>query len=809
MALDWSKDNMAVPTGFSSPAIAPQRTTWRETISWQVVIWFVLLALFLSMESWIFGPYSYLPLHDAGDGQVPTFYTLARSVLEHGYSYWYPYHLAGVDERSTYSLWHLITPFFMFLPIWLAYASVLFLQHLLGGLSMYAFCRIRFRMSKLASAIAGVAYTSPIIIMFGAEAHQTWWMNNYFEYRLAWGFAIPALPFFCLALDYANERASLLRAGLIGLAIGVVLVLAMFFIAFWPYTLVVLGIYAVTMGRGRIVSRIVVLFAVAAASALPQIDHLYAASYLYPESHRAIMDMSAAAVGKHQYTGGSWPDLTKLIIQIAKDMPYHIVFFVWRFFFIVFPIQITATVVIFLTTLGFANYRAQYGREMLAIFLGFIAFAGLILMAGPLKVIFQKLSGIFSRIDFNYAWGCGVKFFIIVAYGYALHIVSKWHGTRWVTTCRVGILLTMAVIPIVYANSTYKAASILHWAQNGSSFANYDSPQLRQLKELAGESGPYRVASITGYSVPLSLYPNFVNPLGLESFDAYENLFPQRYGRFFLTAIGPEKEQYLDKFIHGFIGKQLDDQYVVSSLVYIIYVSGGAARMVNLDLLGLANVRYILSPVILNDPRLKLVLKPEEAATNMSALPPVARTLHESILPPLRKVFSRSNNATYLINLVDQMIPINFGGRQVYIYENTLVLPRAFVPAKADVHSPDGVWVALLGRSVKKLTSEAIVEKPIVLPTAPSTRTAGKTVAPSFLHYKPGSYEVEGATPKPALLVITNSYSKYWKAEVNGKPAEAVPAYGAFTAVPIPAGHFNVKMRYESPTLLSRLGAGH
>ena len=103
-----------------------------------------MLALFLSLESWIFGPYSDIPMHDVGNGQVPAFYRLAQSFYEYGYNYWYPYHLTGNDQSATYSLLHLITPFYIFLPIWLAFSSVLVLQHFFGALAMYLFCRKKF-----------------------------------------------------------------------------------------------------------------------------------------------------------------------------------------------------------------------------------------------------------------------------------------------------------------------------------------------------------------------------------------------------------------------------------------------------------------------------------------------------------------------------------------------------------------------------------------------------------------------------------------------------------------------------------------
>ena len=56
---------------------------------------------------------------------------------------------------------------------------------------------------------------------------------------------------------------------------------------------------------------------------------------------------------------------------------------------------------------------------------------------------------------------------------------------------------------------------------------------------------------------------------------------------------------------------------------------------------------------------------------------------------------------------------------------------------------------------------------------------------------------IRAAAPKPAWLVLTDTYYPGWRAYVNGSQAEVVPANYAFRAVRIPKGGSEVVFTYE------------
>ncbi len=49
------------------------------------------------------------------------------------------------------------------------------------------------------------------------------------------------------------------------------------------------------------------------------------------------------------------------------------------------------------------------------------------------------------------------------------------------------------------------------------------------------------------------------------------------------------------------------------------------------------------------------------------------------------------------------------------------------------------------------------------------------------------------------MLVVTNSYSPYWEARVDGKPQPVLPVDHAFQGVYLPAGTHVVELAYRAP----------
>lgn len=758
----------------------------------KLLLGFFVLALFLSLESWIFGPYSDIPMHDVGNGQVPAFYRLAQSFYEYGYHYWYPYHLTGNDQSATYSLLHLITPFYVFLPLWLAFSSVLVLQHFFGALAMYLFCRKKFNLPKVSSIIAAIAYTSPFLVMFGAEAHQQWWMNNYFEYRLAWGFAIPLLPLFLLGIDRAATQEKLSNAIFWGIFLGIALVLTMFFIAFWPYTLLMFVIYSFTLGSGSFLKKVLVLAVITVLSGLLQIDHLVAASYIYPESHRQIMDLYFGLPLNLQPFNF---ELINYFQTLLKYEPHVILPYFYQMIYIWFPIPFICIFLILIPALFLAAKRSIDKKIILKALISLLIF-GLILANGQLiRIVLFHVSEKFARLNIEYLWGIGLKFYAVIIFAFATNIILIWLKKYRIAQV---VVIALALCPIIYATGEYRWKNFIGWIYNGSAYANYSSPQIAALK-CDKPCPPFRVASITGGGPPSIFYPNFVNAYGLESFDAYENIFPQRFGRYFLETIAPNRDAYNATYIGNFIDKKSYELNVVSSFAFIFGAGDHLSQLVNINLLSLANVKYIISPRALNDTGLRLVSSPTDMVDQ--ELPWVAEIFRTVIINSLKKIsFIFPDDFNYHINLADQTLATNFLGKKMYIYENTQVLPRAFIVYKTQVQDQQNVWSTLARAGLIELQTTAYIEsKESSLSIDNTLPKKHEMESIEWQVYAPNHLRMKGIALANGIVVLTNSYSNHWKVYVNGVETKAIIVDGAFTGVPVKEGLFEIEMRYLPP----------
>ncbi|MDD5593957.1 MAG: YfhO family protein, partial [Candidatus Margulisbacteria bacterium] len=108
-------------------------------------------------------------------------------------------------------------------------------------------------------------------------------------------------------------------------------------------------------------------------------------------------------------------------------------------------------------------------------------------------------------------------------------------------------------------------------------------------------------------------------------------------------------------------------------------------------------------------------------------------------------------------------------GLNVYIYENTRVLPRAYL-----------------------LNSRSEPDFKI-----------GKV---AFTNYRPGYMALDVETSKPATLFLSEAYYPGWRAQVDGREAKILDANMFFSAIAVAPGGHEVKFVYDPLSL--KIGAG-
>ena len=122
------------------------------------------------------------------------------------------------------------------------------------------------------------------------------------------------------------------------------------------------------------------------------------------------------------------------------------------------------------------------------------------------------------------------------------------------------------------------------------------------------------------------------------------------------------------------------------------------------------------------------------------------------------------------------------------LFENTAVLPRAFIVYETVVDAAPRRLRAL------DVARQALVERPIPeLVGSTGAPTAAAIVAESALRV-----EIQASTPRPGLLVLSDTFYPGWTATIDGDPAEVYRVNTALRGVLLPSGEHTVVFQYTS-----------
>lgn len=158
-------------------------------------------------------------------------------------------------------------------------------------------------------------------------------------------------------------------------------------------------------------------------------------------------------------------------------------------------------------------------------------------------------------------------------------------------------------------------------------------------------------------------------------------------------------------------------------------------------------------------------------------------------------------NVKYIVGPADMFGPqarpiFASQSERIAVFANADMLPRAFFVAKAEVAKPMQILEHLRDGDFNPRET-AYTEEPIAAAfTAPSS-SATATVK-EFANEK---LVIETRTEGDNLMFVSEMYYPYWKAYVDGKPAQTYKLNYAFRGVIVPAGTHTVEMRYESTAM--------
>jgi len=143
------------------------------------------------------------------------------------------------------------------------------------------------------------------------------------------------------------------------------------------------------------------------------------------------------------------------------------------------------------------------------------------------------------------------------------------------------------------------------------------------------------------------------------------------------------------------------------------------------------------------------------------------------------------------------------GDPDVNIYQNTRVLPRAFVVHEAWSATDHEQAFAAIQRADFDPASMVVVEGEGALEPQ-----MGATSEARIVSYSNGEIEVQVSATDPGYLVLSEVYYPGWRVEVDGNPAELKRANYIFRAVAVLSGAHRVRFYFRSTTCVLGVACG-
>ena len=657
---------------------------------------FAAWALWLSFPYLAFGPASYVKVHDCGDSLLPALLSVARG----GESWWFASGVCGADRLASALAGHLDLPLFLLLPGWLAYGLLIWTMRFLAGWSAFRLLADDLRLDPFPSFCGGILYA-----LFPQSALNYSWNG----FNIGEGPLLAAVPF-CLWILHRADRLRPLAGAACAAGLGALCALASSY-ALTVFSLPCVFLWCVFVAPLRRPNRLRLPTAFSLGWIAGASPFLWAGLLNAPLSHRAAWPVFRPLPG-----GG----------RIRPAFAYGL-------------LRDNAAP---LAVAAIAAVRAR-DRRLTVPVVYVLAVLLLVLVYRMVRAALLPYLAFLSGFQFDRLYLL-IPFFAMVGGSAGLHLIGcgdALPGARRGFHPLLRRLPVFLFAALVVAQSASICRGVLRERRRGSTFAAlYLRPEIRRLAERRDAGDPFRIATV-GNSL---FHPSCAWAYGLESADGYLTLYPKRYHDFWGQVIAPLAGADESRRIYF---------HTWGSRAYLFNPTGGFPaggtvpfrHYYDLDLLSLANVRYVISPIALQD----------------DDLVPLPRNVEDGA--PLR------------------------------VYENRLALPRFFLARNVKVcGGTEDLLRAVREAGREKLATTAFVERG-ACPGLPEAGGGGVEVR----RYSADRIDLHTTAAAPSLLVILNSFSPFWTARVDGVPAPVVPVDHAFQGVVVGAGTREVTLDYS------------
>lgn len=352
-------------------------------------------------------------------------------------------------------------------------------------------------------------------------------------------------------------------------------------------------------------------------------------------------------------------------------------------------------------------------------------------------------------------------------------------GTEELARRRPAVAIAAALSVTVALMAWYKTNSVLlHFTSGGQSVYFIDN---LEDKAWAPET-PFRVITLRHKN--LMAEPNVAAGIyGLDAFDMWLNF--------------PEIE-YLKYWTQGILPRE-GNKDVGISWAYWDNRHYDIGRQADLDLLAVANVRYVLSPLPLKGDNLVFVEGPEELPRDRAVMKMKRKTdfgERQGMDRQLRRLGDHLDRIAWQVARV-----FDFG--DVYIYEIANALDRVY-GATGVVVVPDDMAAAdyypLIAREALK--GKAVVRESMAreadLSATPSLRVK------DYALVKDG-YDITLEAPEGGVVIVNASHFPFFTATAGARTLPLVPVNGVQMAIAVPPGTETLNVRYHRPTLAGKI----
>jgi hypothetical protein len=671
----------------------------------------ILIAIFLwfVFPFVILGKYSYVYTGDNLEILVSQLISLGNNGFNS--NLWNPASSSGTDIAAMGFTGPINQAVFIIFPGWLAYQILIVIQTAGAIFGSYFLCQRVFNLSKSACMLPSVIFG----IMLPGQLIAS-------VYSL--------LPLMLLSLTYLLDNPKSLWAWL---AAGVtVLWLSGTAYASWlvPFpSMLLLGWFLFVEKRQRAWEWIIIICAALILQAIRYQD-IIALAQIAPHAHMKISrSLPTSAINI------AWPSLLSHYIDIICA--------------------------------GLFLYAWMILKPRPPVLNGVALFLVLGLLAEPLALLVQVYLAEYLPYIQGFQFSRISKMFQVVLWlssAFAVEpILEKFRSTGY-SRAIAWSFSACILAGLLYQGVLQKSLQLFDWVTNGNYVHNLESPVIRKFAPKTREN------IVPTRAEMFQVYSTFLQPYGIETAGGYEPLYMRRYYEFWSTILEPWGNSEPDP---GLMKISKEWPYFRTIRLYLTTYTHQPARQFNnlyrLNLLSMANVKWIFSRDKFTDPVLKLVHGDFDPWSSL--------TQGEKIITNLKANF--------------------FGREHLFVYNNTQVMPRFISPVQIKVFDDGRAVLGAMANSTIAELSDTLFLSKNDLPAELIQKVYYSQLTVNPILYQDDKIELAVEAAEDGLLVGFNAWSPFWKVEIDGVPANLFPANHAFWGVKIPKGSRRIVFRYQ------------